>query len=201
VVDSASGGSDTSFTGTVTLSLASNPGGATLGGNLSMPAIHGVVTFYGLTLNAAGSGYIIEATTSGSNPTTTAPIAVTNPPVKLAITALPPASLVANQAFGLVVAVEDAAGNVVAGYNGTVTLAWAGQRGKSPLHGTRTVSVVNGIATFAGLSLAKVPKGFTLQLQATASGLASAVTNPIRVSLRPPKVIHPSRARIARHRA
>ena len=42
-----SGNVDTSFNGTVTVAMASNPGGATLGGTLTATAQNGVATFSG----------------------------------------------------------------------------------------------------------------------------------------------------------
>jgi hypothetical protein len=201
VVEEPGGATDTSFTGTVTLSLAGGPGGATLGGNLTMPVIHGELTFYDLSLNASGSGYIIRATASGAAPATTSPITVTDPPARLAITAAPPSILAAGQAFGLIVTVEDTSGNPDAGYGGTVTLAWAGKHGKSPLHGSLTASVVDGVARFSGLTLGKVRKGLKLQVQATASGLSPTMTNPITISLPATATPRPSRIRKARHGA
>ena len=57
---------DTGFNDPVTLSLASNPGAATLGGGpLTVAAVNGKVTFTGLTLNKLGTGYTLHAT-SGS---------------------------------------------------------------------------------------------------------------------------------------
>ncbi len=82
VVDNAQGATDTSFSGTVTLALAGNPGGATLGGNLTMPVSHGVLTYYGLTLNVPGSGYTIRATGDGLALAVSSPITVVNPPVR-----------------------------------------------------------------------------------------------------------------------
>ena len=58
-VDDASGNLFTSFNGTVTVALANNPGGATLGGTLSVTASQGVATFSGLTLTKAASGYTL----------------------------------------------------------------------------------------------------------------------------------------------
>ena len=54
--EDSSGNVDTSFNGTVTVALASNPGGATLGGTLTATAQDGVATFSDLTLDKAGSG-------------------------------------------------------------------------------------------------------------------------------------------------
>ena len=54
--EDGSGNLITSFNGTVTVALANNPGGATLGGTLSVQASGGVATFSGLTLNKAVVG-------------------------------------------------------------------------------------------------------------------------------------------------
>ena len=53
------------FNGDVTLALANNPSGATLGGTLTVAAVNGVATFSDLTLDKLGSGYTFTAT-SGS---------------------------------------------------------------------------------------------------------------------------------------
>ena len=55
----------TPFTGGVAVALANNPGGATLGGTLTVNAVNGVATFSGLTLDKTGSGYTLQATSSG----------------------------------------------------------------------------------------------------------------------------------------
>jgi hypothetical protein len=47
---------------TVTLTLGANPGGATLGGTLSVAASVGVASFNDLTLNKKSSGYTLQAT-------------------------------------------------------------------------------------------------------------------------------------------
>ena len=50
----------TAFNAPVTVVLVSDPGGATLGGTLTATASRGVATFTGLTLNKAGSNYILQ---------------------------------------------------------------------------------------------------------------------------------------------
>ena len=56
-----------SFNGNVTVSLVSNPGGATLGGQLTEPAVKGVATFPDLTIDNPGDGYtlLFQATLNG----------------------------------------------------------------------------------------------------------------------------------------
>jgi hypothetical protein len=67
----------TGFSGSVTLALASNPGGSTLGGTLTVNAVDGVATFSGLTLDRTGNGYALLATAAGLTPATIGPFSVT----------------------------------------------------------------------------------------------------------------------------
>lgn len=57
--------------GTVTVAIANNPGGATLGGTLTVTLVNGVAVFPNLTLSTAGTGYTLRATTSVSGVTGT----------------------------------------------------------------------------------------------------------------------------------
>ena len=57
--DDNSGNLDSSFNGTVTVALANNPTGATLGGTLSVTASGGIATFSDLSLTQAASGYTL----------------------------------------------------------------------------------------------------------------------------------------------
>ncbi len=70
---------DPSFNGAVTLSLQSNPGGATLGGTLTVNAVNGVATFSNLTLDQPGIGYSLQASAGGLTGTTTAAFTVFAP--------------------------------------------------------------------------------------------------------------------------
>lgn len=64
VVDAA-GNRDSTASNSITLSLASNPAGGNLGGTVTADALNGVATFADLTLDRAGSGYQLLATSSG----------------------------------------------------------------------------------------------------------------------------------------
>ena len=55
----------TSYDGTVAVALANNPGGATLGGTLTVTATDGVATFAGLTIDETGAGYTLEVSSDG----------------------------------------------------------------------------------------------------------------------------------------
>src|SRR2546427_11772211 len=57
------------FTGSVTVALGTNPGGAILSGTTPVAAVGGVATFF-LSLNKAGTGYTLTASASGFAPVT-----------------------------------------------------------------------------------------------------------------------------------
>jgi hypothetical protein len=68
-VDDANGNLVTTATNAVTIAIVANPGGGTLGGTLTATPVNGVATFSNLTINKAGVGYTLGAT---SNPALTA---------------------------------------------------------------------------------------------------------------------------------
>ena len=70
-VEDSSGVVTPSFDGTVTVALLSNPGGATLGGTLTVTAQDGVATFSGLTLDQVSNGYTLRLTSTGLAAATT----------------------------------------------------------------------------------------------------------------------------------
>jgi alpha-tubulin suppressor-like RCC1 family protein len=61
-VQDAFGNTVLSAANSVALSLASNPGGATLAGTLTVPTLSGVAQFANLTLDKPGVGYVVQAT-------------------------------------------------------------------------------------------------------------------------------------------
>jgi len=64
-------------TNTVSVALANNPTGATLGGTLSVSASGGVASFSGLTINEIGNGYTLQVSSSGLSNAITSAIDVT----------------------------------------------------------------------------------------------------------------------------
>jgi streptogramin lyase len=86
--EDSSGNLVSSFSGTVTVGLARNPGGTTLGGTLVVAALGGVATFSGLTLTQVASGYTLFVSASGPTSTTTGPFNVVSstPGSALAVT-------------------------------------------------------------------------------------------------------------------
>src|SRR2546427_10812067 len=56
------------FSGTITVALGSNPGGATLSGTLLVAAVGGVASFGDLSLNRTAPGYTLTASGGGPGP-------------------------------------------------------------------------------------------------------------------------------------
>jgi hypothetical protein len=83
---------------------------------------------------------------------------------QLVFTTDPPSSVAVGAAFSVVVEVRDAHGNVATSYSGTVdlTIETDGAGGGSVLS-NGSVTAVNGVATFTGLSIDQAGFGFRLQ--------------------------------------
>ena len=170
--ENSSGNLLSSFDGTVTVALASNPGGATLGGTLTATASNGVATFSNLSLTTAASGYTLVVSGGGLGEGITSAITVTPAAAsQVVITQQPPASVTAGSGFGLQATIEDAYGNVETGDNSdVVTAALASNPGGTTLGGTLSVTVSQGVATFSGLTLTKAAAGYTLGVSSTGPG-------------------------------
>ncbi|HXQ30000.1 MAG TPA: Ig-like domain-containing protein [Gemmatimonadales bacterium] len=174
----------------VTLAIASGPGG-TLLGTTTVNAINGVASFSGLSIQLAGGGYTISASSSGLAGATSSAFAISpGAPVSLAFTTQP-GGAEGNVAIApaVTVAIVDAYGNAVTTATNSITLAvgknpWAnvitGAKGGT-LSGTKTKAAVGGVATFSNLSVDRPATGYTLT--ASAAGLASATTNSFNVDL------------------
>jgi hypothetical protein len=146
-----------------------------------MNASNGVAAFSGLTITTAGSGYTIQASSSGLSSATTSAITVTPAAAtQLVITTEPPPTVKVSGAFGLAVSIEDEYGNVVTSASNTVKVALDNNPSGAKLGGTTSVKASKGIATFSGLTINKTSNDYTLEL--TSSGLSSAVTSGINVT-------------------
>ena len=67
------GNVDTTFTGVLTVALGNNPGGGTLSGTLSKAAVRGCASFEDLSIDKAGAGYTLTASTAGIASAASAP--------------------------------------------------------------------------------------------------------------------------------
>jgi hypothetical protein len=175
-----SGSVDTSFSGTVVVSLAANPGGGTLAGTLTVTAKNGVAEFTDLTLGKAAAGYTLRVSSAAlpgatSNSFDVTPAAAT----QFAVTSQPPPGVTAGSSFGLIVSAEDPYGNVDPSFAGEVAVSVLNNPGGAILSGTLSKPAPGGVAIFTDLALDQVGVGYVLQV--TADGLGSAATSAFNV--------------------
>ena len=175
------GNRDTSFTGNVTVALGANPGAGTLSGTTTVRAVAGVALFATLSINKAGTGYTLVASSGALPSATTTPFTINPGPLaKLSFTVQPSTtSAGAAMAPAVQVTAQDALGNTVTTFTGNVTMALGANAGAGTLAGTTTVSAVAGVATFANLSIDKAGTGYTLT--ASSGALPSATSTPFNI--------------------
>ena len=193
-VEDANGTVETTDNATkVSLAIGANPGSGTLAGGSAVTVASGIATFSGLSINDAGKGYtLIASSTPSYTPATSASFKIApGAPAKLAFVLGPssaPAGATITPAvpavFGnsVTVAVEDALGNVETADNATaVRLAIGTNPGGGTLTGGAAVTVVSGIASFSGLSINDVGTGYTLIAKSTPS-YSAATSAPFNIT-------------------
>src|SRR5207302_271687 len=143
------------FTGSVTVALGTNPGGATLGGTTTVAAVNGVASFSPLTLDKTGTGYALTATATGLNTATSSGFSITPGAATQLVFGTQPSTTVANHQISPAVKVRalDAVGNIAAGFTDAVAIALGSNPSGSQLSDTTPVPAVRGVATlFASLN-------------------------------------------------
>ena len=183
-VQDAQGNSVTTATTSITVAIGTNPASGTLAGTKTIAAVNGAATFSTLSLTAAGTGYTLTATATGLTGATSNAFNISltvGPAAKLAFTVQP-----SNAAVGaaitpaLQVGVQDAQGNTVTTATTSVTVAIGTNPASGTLSGATTVAAVNGVATFANLSINNLGTGYTLTASATTlTGASSGSFNVI----------------------
>ena len=120
------GNVDLTFGGDVAVATATNLGGDSLGGTLTVAVNQGVATFSGLTIDRAGTGLTLQVSATGLTSVLTSPFSVTGAPAtQLVVTAQPPSSVIAGKGFGLTVSAKDRYGNVDPTFVDSVAIALA----------------------------------------------------------------------------
>ncbi|MBJ6763828.1 S8 family serine peptidase [Myxococcaceae bacterium JPH2] len=173
-------GNKTHGTTRVTLSLV-NAAGATLSGTTAANAVDGVVTFTGLSVAKAGTGYALKAEATGTAAATSSTFRVNAPAAtQLAFRAAPGNIQAGATLSTLEVEVRDASGQRVTEGTVHVTLALGANAAQGSLLGTLEADSVNGVATFKTVSLRKAGTGYTLV--ASGTGVSSATSAAFTVA-------------------
>src|SRR5439155_544086 len=184
----ASGNTVPGFTGAVSIAIDDNPVGGTLTGNAPVNAVNGVATFPNLKIDKVGTGYTLKTTSGTLTPATSN---------AFNITAAPPPTAT-HHTFGVqprtpetgatstpsvTVTTLDASVNTFPSFTGAISPALCiAARRSSDLNAP--VNAVNGVATFANLTIDKVGTGYTLT--ATSGTLTQATSNSFNITAAPP---------------
>jgi len=182
----------------VNLTVSANPGGSTLSctdaGGSGPVAVSGGVAAFTCSLNKAGSGYTIGATSTPAHgtATTNAFTVVAASASKLVFTTQPPASTPASSTFSTSVSIEDLFGNVVTGDTTTVTLSLSTNPCAGTLAGTTSHAAVAGVATFSNLQITTACTGYALQAADAADGPVTAISSPFAITGAVPAAVNVS---------
>jgi hypothetical protein len=162
------------------VTISSTPTG--VGGTLTVNAVKGVATFSNLLFTATGS-YTLSASTSGLSAVTSNSISiVAGAASKLLFATEPPTNGTAGTAFGAVVQVEDAYGNLATASTAAVTISST----PAGVSGTLAANAVNGVATFSNLVFTTAG---SYTLSAASTGLPSANSSSIAIAGVPSKLV------------
>jgi hypothetical protein len=179
IVDAS--GNPTSSTANVSIAIGANPGSGTLGGTLTVAAVNGTATFGNLTIDKAGTGYTLAASSTGLTSATSNAFNISaGAPAKLQFQQQP-----SNAMGGAVISpavtvrILDANNNPTAS-TANVSIAIGANPGSGTLGGTLTVAAVSGTATFGSLSIDKAGAGYTLV--ASSAGLTAATSNAFDIT-------------------
>jgi hypothetical protein len=178
VAQDAGGNAVTAFTGNVTVAITAGTGtsGATLSGTTTLATVNGQATFTNLSIDKVGTGYTLTFSTPGLASKSSSSFNI-NPgaATKLAFTVQPTNTLLgATITPAVQVSAQDALGNLVPAFAGSVTVAVGANPGAGTLAGTTTVALTSGVASFSTLSINKAGTGYTLT--AGTSGLTAATS-------------------------
>jgi hypothetical protein len=182
------GNVDPTYSGTEALFLASNPGGATLGGTTTAAASGGMATFSGLTLDRGGDAYTLQVTGPGLAAAVTGPMTVTSsmdviaPPVTILGASLQPEAAGKHKTtMVIVVQFSDALSSAAADNLGAYSLTTMAQGKK---HLSKPVALVQASYNTAAHTVTLTPQkklvlSPPLELQVSGSALTDTLGRPV----------------------
>lgn len=170
-IQDASGNTVTSATGAVTVALGANPGGGTLSGTTTVNPVNGVANFSGLSINKAGIGYTLVASSIALTSATSAAFTIApGPPTTIAVNDGNNQSTLVGAAVTTPPSVKviDADGNGVSG----VSVTFAVASGGGSISGASPSTSASGIASVGSWTLGATAGANTMT--AAAAGLAGS---------------------------
>ena len=182
LVDS-DGNTVTDAQASITLNIKSGSGtsGATLDGTARVAATNGIATFDSVSIDLAGSDYVLTASASTLIPGECAAFVVAAGDPTAVKFVKQPAGAVVSSVFlqQPTVAITDSAGSKVTTAVDSVTIEVSS--GDGSLTGTTTVSAVAGLATFSGLALDTLGEDYQLKAYVADSEYTNATSTAFDV--------------------
>ena len=163
-------------TATITLSIAPNPGAATLSGTTTLPATAGEASFNDLSINKSGTGYTLQAASAGLTDAVSNAFNVTAGSTTLStVTALPASIMAGGETSTITVTVLDASSNPISGATVVLSATGKGNSVTQPVDTTDAAGMATGTfsSTVAGVKT----------ISATANG--TAITQKATVTVAP----------------
>jgi subtilase family serine protease len=167
----------------ITLAIGTNPGGGVLSGTTSLIVSAGIGTFSNLSINKAGTGYTLNATSGSLAGTISGTFNITPGNASQLAFGQQPTNTPTGSAItpAVTVRVLDANGNLVTGDNSdSITIGLGANPGGGSLSGTLTVTAQGGVATFSNLAVSKPGNGYTLV--ASSGSLAGSTSSSFNVN-------------------
>jgi hypothetical protein len=178
---------DTTYTGTVTAAIGTNPGSGTLSGTLAVAASGGVATFSNLSINKVGVGYTLTFTGSLTTDTST----TFNVTADRYDYGQEPTNTAANSLItpAITVRAEDSSGGLDTTYTGNVTLAIGTNPSGGTLNGTLVRAAVAGVATFSNNNINLAGVGYTLVASGSLTSDTSSAFDITALTGQPSKIV------------
>jgi hypothetical protein len=139
----------TTSSANVGLVIANNPSAGTLSGTTPVAAVNGVATFSDLSINKAGTGYTLTASSGGLTSVTSNGFNI-GAGAATHFTVVGPASTTAGTAFNVTVTALDAANNIATGYTSTIHFTSTDSQAALPVDYT-FLAGDNGSKTFSAM--------------------------------------------------
>lgn len=166
---------------TITVALSTNAPGGKLFGSVSSAAVNGVATFTNLSVDRTGNGYTLIAAGSNVASAISVPFNIVAAAAAKLVFATQPTGASAGDALAPAVTVKvlDAYDNVVASANNSLSISLSPNPNGGTLLGTTIMGALNGVATFANLSVDRTGNGYTLI--ALGPNQATAISAPFNI--------------------
>lgn len=174
----------TSASGSVTITISTNPGSGTLRGTTTVGVLNGVATFTDLAIDQVGVGYTLLASQTGLTSAISNAFSIVAGPAVTMLFANQPGGATGGLPFGQqpTLHLRDSVGNL-AGVS-VVTVSLQGSQVGATLSGTLVRTALGGVAAFTDLSVDSASPGYSLV--ATTPGLPPATSVPFSVAVGPP---------------